>query len=282
MFTTIIRCEELLPLLGEPHVLIFDTRFYLADTEQGRREYTHAHIPGAIYAHLDEDLSGEIIPGVTGRHPLPDRIAWLQKLSVWGLRPESQVVIYDQSGGFLASRLWTLIRQIGAKAVAVLDGGWAQWQMEGKPTTDEPSTIVSNRSLALSDSSEWLNTVSAEEILTNEYLLWDARAAPRYRGEQEPIDPVAGHIPGAISVPFAENLSEDGRFLPPEQLRTRFEALLNGRDPSEVVAYCGSGVTACHNLLALEIAGLTGAKLYPGSWSEWITDPARGVETTTD
>ena len=278
-YTTLISVTELSPHLDDPDWAIVDCRFSLADTERGRRAYREAHLPGALYAHLDDDLSGVIKPGITGRHPLPDIDAFAETLSAWGIDEHVQVVAYDDFGGGIAARLWWMLRWLGHDAVAVLDGGYPAWQRLALPTRpgDEarpPRRFVPHPHPAM--------IADVDEVATSRTdpacRVVDARTAKRYRGEHEPIDPVAGHIPGAVSAPFGDSLDADGHFLPPQTLRRRFSALLGGVPPERVTCYCGSGVTATHNLLALTHAGLPGARLYPGSWSHWITDPTRPVE----
>ena len=279
MHTTLLAPSVLRAHLDDPAWVVVDCRFSLADTERGRRAYREAHIPGSVYAHLDEDLSGPIVPGVTGRHPLPDAARFAQTLSAWGIDAGVQVAAYDDFGGGIAARLWWMLRWLGHDAVAVLDGGWPAWQKNGFPTRSGEETRPP-RPFAPRARPEWI--VGVDDVNTRRtdpsYRILDARAAERYRGEHEPIDPVAGHIPGALSAPFAGNLDADGFFLRPDALRARFEALLDGTPPDRTICYCGSGVTATHNLLALAHAGLGEARLYPGSWSHWITDPERPVE----
>ncbi|MEO1624778.1 MAG: sulfurtransferase [Bacteroidota bacterium] len=277
-FHTIIHADELHSHLSHPNLAIIDCRFSLADTESGRRDFQAGHIPGAQYAHLDDDLSGTIIPGTTGRHPLPAPEDFAKVLSKWGIDNETQVIAYDQGHGGIAARLWWMLRWLGHDKVAVLNGGWAEWSQKGL-TVGREFTAATPKSFVPNERMEWI--ASVEEVRQNAqdstHRLVDARAAARYRGEQEPIDPVAGHIPGAHSLPFAENLNESGLWRSPEELRNRFTPLLANAD--RVTVYCGSGVTACHNLLALEMAGLTDPmpKLYPGSWSHWITDANREI-----
>ncbi len=277
-FTTLIDPETLQAHLEASDWVVVDCRFSLSDPAYGRCAYRGAHIPGAVYAHLDEDLSGPIVPGQTGRHPLPDPDRLAQKLSAWGIDDRMQVVAYDDAGGAFAARLWWLLGWLGHDAVAVLDGGWLRWVREGRPVRSGIETRPSRRFVPRLRPER---VVSADEVMQHlhdpAWRLLDARAPERYRGDQEPIDPVAGHIPGAVNAPFAENLTPEGTFRPPEQLRQRFEALLGDVPPDHVVCYCGSGVTAAHNLLAMVYAGLPGARLYAGSWSEWITDPRRPV-----
>ncbi|MEZ5043959.1 MAG: sulfurtransferase [Saprospiraceae bacterium] len=272
MFQTLIDAQELKPLIGQPNLVIIDCRFALTDTESGKAEYQATHLPGAHYAHLDRDLSGEIIPGKTGRHPLPEIKTFADKCSQWGINADTQVVAYDHGNGGIAARLWFLLRWLGHEKVAVLNGGWAHWQKLQYPVTAEitpamPSVFTPNRQEG------WiidLNTL-AQVYQSASCLVVDSRTADRYRGENETIDPVAGHIPGAISAPFPDNLGPDGLFLDKATLAARFDQRLQGHDLKQTVFYCGSGVTACHNLLALHYIGRTEAKLFPGSWSEWIT-----------
>lgn len=279
VFTTLIPRGELVRHLNDPDWAIVDCRFSLDRPERGRGDYFEGHIPGAVYAHLEEDLSGRVIPGKTGRHPLPPVQDIAAKLSGWGIADGVQVVAYDDAGGSIASRMWWILRWMGHNAVAVLDGGWTAWQNAGFPSQGGHETRVA-RTFQPRVRTEFIATV--EEVgraTARGAKLLDARAPARFRGDAEPIDSVAGHIPGAVCASFSENLDEEGRFRPPEALRARFEALLSGALPSQAIAYCGSGVTATHNLLAMEHAGLPGARLYPGSWSEWITDPTRKIAT---
>ena len=263
-----------------PHdVLIVDCRFDLADPAKGEREYLDGHIPGAVYASLDRDLSdlSRQAEGL-GRHPLPLESALAQSLSRWGWQPGMRVVSYDAAGGALAAaRLWWLLRLIGEKHVAVLDGGYAAWQAAGLPIEKSAAKArpASKVSLRFDDRLMLLDHAALPEVAHGALL--DARAAPRYRGEVEPLDRVGGHVPGALNRPFGENLGSDGCFKPATQLRDEFLAVLGSTAPSSVVHMCGSGVTACHNLLAMEHAGLHGSRLYPPSWSGWVSDPARPV-----
>ncbi|MEM9452628.1 MAG: sulfurtransferase [Myxococcota bacterium] len=259
-----------------------DCRFELNDPGAGALKHAAATIPGALYAHLDDDLSGPVVPGTTGRHPLPIRSIFGVTLGRWGIEANTQVVVFDDRGGAFASRLWWMLRWVGHRAVAVLDGGITAWSQDGHSLAPgaKPGKIGDEgASVSFMVGEPLVAAVEASEVLVGvgdpTQVLLDARSGPRYRGEQEPTDPVAGHIPGARSVPCMGNLGEDRRFLPPEQLRARFEEQLGGADPARAIAYCGSGVTACHDLLAMAHAGLPLPRLYPGSWSEWITDPAR-------
>ena len=279
-YTTLISAEELLPHLDDPDWVIVDSRFSLREVEQGRRSYDAGHIAGAVYAHLDEDLSGPIIPGETGRHPLPTVEEFAATLSGWGIDDAVQVVAFDDSGGAIAARLWWMLYWMGHEKAAVLDGGCANWEAEGLPVRSGPE-VREPRSFAPRARPELvLNAEDVASMLNDATrLLCDARGADRFRGENETIDPVAGHIPGAVSVPYADNLDSNGFFLSREDLRSRFHAQLGGSAAENAVMYCGSGVTAAHNVLAIAHAGLGEARLYAGSWSDWITDPARPVST---
>lgn len=279
-FQTLVDTDTLAQRLTDPRWVIFDCRFDLADTAKGRGAFTISHIPGAHYAHLDDDLSGPITAD-SGRHPLPD----VARLSAWlgarGVAPGRQVVAYDDSGGSMAVRLWWLLRWMGHQRVAVLDGGWKAWVDAGLPLQASPPAAPPPASFVGAPNPDMLVTTAAIEhqlkMHGDAYLVMDARTAERFRGEAEPIDPVAGHIPGAVNLPLQDNLAGDGRFRPAAELRAMYDTFLAGRPAEQVVAMCGSGVTACHNLLAMEVAGLHGGRLYAGSWSEWIRDPARPV-----
>ena len=265
-YHTLIAASELRALLGAGGpVCMLDCRFDLAAPGAGFAAYKDAHIPGAHYAHLDDDLSGPARPGFGGRHPLPDEPTWRARMAGWAITPETQVVAYDATGGCFAARAWWLLRHYGHPQVAVLDVGWAAWSEPAAPAPAQNLAVDASPSSAVV---RWANQQP-------DWFLVDARDPPRYRGELEPIDPVAGHIPGAVNHPWKENLTPDGRFLPAPVLRERWLARLGGAAPDRVVCYCGSGVTACHNLLALEIAGLAGANLYAGSWSEYCADTSR-------
>ncbi len=253
---------------------VFDCRHDLAKPDLGEEQYKQGHIPGALFAHLDRDLSARKT-GKNGRHPLPepqDFEKWLEKT---GLAPKDQAVCYDAGPGAMAARLWWMLRWIGHEKVAVLDGGFAKWTREGRPVSiDVPLFTPLNYPIKLQK--DFAADVRAVEKTKS--LLLDARAPARYRGEQEPIDPVAGRIPGAKNRFNMDNLTPEGTFKPAPALKQELEAALQGRQPSEVIHYCGSGVAACHNLLAMEVAGLKGGKLYAGSWSEWSADPKRPQE----
>lgn len=276
-FTTIVSTQILAEHLNDPTWVVFDCRFSLADTTAGERAYQDGHVPGARYAHLDRDLSSPITPE-SGRHPLPDPQALARKLGAWGVDDATQVVVYDDAGGAMAGRLWWLLRWLGHGRVALLDGGITQWVREERPVTAEVPAPAPRAFTARMANDAWLDVGQVRAGLEAHTLrLVDARGEARFRGEEEPIDPVAGHVPGAVCRPFQRNLGADGRFLPPEELRRQFMELLGNVPPEAVVHMCGSGVTACQNLLAMELAGLGGARLYPGSWSEWIRDPTRPV-----
>lgn len=279
-YTTLISAEDLNQHLTNPKWVMVDCRFSLDDTGQGRREYLQGHIPGAVYAHLDEDLSGPIIPGQTGRHPLPDIETTARTFSRWGIDSTVQVVAYDGGNGSMAARLWGMLRWLGHEAVAVLDGGWARWQTEGRPSRSG-AEIYSPRAFIPRPRPELLLDVTEVETIRTDpaWRLLDSRSGETYRGEKAGYDPIAGHIPGAISAPLIENVGPDGLFLSKEQLRVRFEKLVGATPAAQTVFYCGSGVTANHNALAFAHAGLGEARVYPGSWSDWIIDPDRPVAT---
>jgi thiosulfate/3-mercaptopyruvate sulfurtransferase len=270
--------HDLLRAAAPPVVL--DCSFDLADPTAGERAYALAHVPTAFYAHLDRDLS-TAKTGTNGRHPLPARDAFAATAARWGIDPASHVVVYDRQGAPYAARAWWMLRWIGVARVSVLDGGWAAWGAAGLPQETEPREPVAEdaRPAWRPAPVPGMPSVNASQLLQrlNRLPLIDARAGERYRGEKEPLDPVAGRIPGALNRPFTQNLGPDGRFASPQDLRAAFAPLLGGHAPAEAVHQCGSGVTACHNLLAMEIAGLPGSQLYPGSWSEWCADPARPV-----
>jgi thiosulfate/3-mercaptopyruvate sulfurtransferase len=278
-YTTLIDAATLSRELDRSDLLVFDCRFDLGNTSWGEREYAAAHLPGAQYLHLDRDLSGPIT-GSSGRHPLPEPGEFAQRLAARGVGNDSQLVAYDQGNGAHAARLWWLARWIGLRHVAVLDGGIAAWRTAGLPLTQE-APARSPRDLAVRvDEQAWVTSDAVNELRQRPgTLLIDARGAERFAGRNETIDPIAGHVPGARSHPFLGNLGTDGRFLSAEHLRARWGTVLGSLPAGAVLAMCGSGVTACHNLLALEHAGLTGARLYAGSWSEWIRDPRRPIAT---
>ena len=251
---------------------IFDCRSALTDPEYGRTQYADQHLPGAIYADLNEDLSGPVNPGKTGRHPLPEKNAFVQQLRAWGVTNDDTIVAYDDDNGAFAARLWWMMRWLGHDAVYVLDGGFHAWQRAGRPLT---STATPTKIGDFKVRPALTREVLADDLTGFSGLLLDARDAARFRGETEPVDPIAGHIPGAINAPFTDNL-EDGRFKSPARLEELFAAL-GLKQATDVACYCGSGVTATHNILALKHAGFPEPALYPGSWSEWITDPDRPI-----
>ncbi|MFQ5460060.1 MAG: sulfurtransferase [Anaerolineae bacterium] len=274
----LVDAQDLERRLGDGNWAVVDCRFSLADTGWGEAEYRRGHIPGAVYAHLDRDLSGPVRPGFTGRHPLPEAEVMAATLGSWGVGDGVGVVAYDDMGGAIAARLWWLLRWLGHDGAALLDGGWPAWVAAGGAMTSgsevRPPRIFSPRPRP-----ELL--VHAAQVTaacaSPDQAVFDSRSAERYRGENETTDPVPGHIPGAESAPYQDNLAPDGRLLPVAEVRRRFEALLGERKPEEAVFYCGSGVTAALNVFALALAGLGDSRLYAGSWSEWITDPARPV-----
>jgi len=276
-YTTLVSVDDLAAHLNDAGWIVCDCRHDLADTEAGRRANRESHIPGARFVHLDEDLSAPK-SGRNGRHPLPAPEQFARRLGELGIDGAKQVVAYDASGGYYAARLWWMLRWLGHDAVAVLDGGWDAWCKAPHPITDQNPVIEAARfTMRRRADMAW----DAEYIVANlgkpEPRLLDARSPDRYRGENETLDPVAGHIPGAITRFFRLNLEADGRFKAATILRKEFTEILGTSAPGNVAHYCGSGVTACHNLLAMEIAGLAGSRLYPGSWSEWCSCPARPV-----
>jgi thiosulfate/3-mercaptopyruvate sulfurtransferase len=274
--TSLISTSELALRLGDEGLALIDCRFDLADVAAGRRLYEAAHIPGAVYAHVNDDLAGPPT-GTNGRHPLPDPDAFTATLGRLGIANDTQVIAYDQDTGMYASRLWWMLRWLGHDSVAVLDGGYAKWSAEARPTTPG---VERKAARVFRGVPQAAMVASIAEVSAGSPLL-DARAPERYRGDVEPIDRVPGHIPGARNHFYKDNLTEDGVFRTPAELRTMFEQSLGDIQAERLVCYCGSGVTACHNLLALEHAGLHGARLYPGSWSEWSSDPGRPVERST-
>lgn len=279
-YTTLISAAELAQHVLEPNWIVLDCRHDLANPEAGRAAYDTGHIPNAQFVHLDNDLSDKK-PGPNGefrgRHPLPARDAFIETLRRLGVNHSSQVVAYDAQGGMFAARLWWMLRWVGHDAVAVLDGGLPAWQADGQwLSTEHASKLRGN----VDAQPPLVASVTADEIRSNlatlSRTIIDARAPDRFRGENETLDPVGGHIPGAKNRFFKDNLQADGRFKAAQQLRAEFNALITA--PEASIMQCGSGVTACHNLLAMEVADLSGAALYPGSWSEWCADPARPVE----
>ncbi|MCP5045693.1 MAG: sulfurtransferase [bacterium] len=280
VYTTLISADDLSGNLYQPGWVIVDCRFSLADRDQGKRDYEEAHIPEAVYAHLDNTLASAVEPGKTGRHPLPAVGVLAELFSKWGIDKDTQVVVYDDNIGAIASRLWWMLRWLGHEKVAVLDGGWGQWVKEELLTT---GVVQGPQAAPFAPEIQPHLLVEMEHLKKNmsepACLVVDSRAGERYRGEEEPIDSIPGHIPGAVNRPFKENAGEDGFMRSPDELKDRFESLLGDADPGQTVFYCGSGVTACHNLLAMKHAGLGDGKLYAGSWSEWITQKDPPIET---
>lgn len=276
-FTHIIQTDELAQHLSDPGWVIVDCRFDLANPGLGYELYQQGHLPGAVYAHLDNDLAGPRTPA-TGRHPLPHPGQFVQSLSNWGIDSGKQVVVYDNAGGSFAVRLWWLLRFFGHTAVAVLDGGLPKWVSEGRSLA---GGVEHNPPAKFSAEMHPEMLATDEDVerlrLDPEFLLVDARSPERYRGEKEPIDPVAGHIPGAVNRFHGRNLGRHSTLKSPHTLRAEFDDLLHGIDPHNVIVYCGSGVTSIHHLLAMELAGLPGGKLYVGSWSQWIRDPEHPI-----
>lgn len=275
-WTTLVSAEALAEALARDDVIVLDARFALTDPNAGAAAYRAAHVPGARYADLDHDLSDHRKQG-SGRHPWPDAADFTAALGRWGITPQHQVVIYDAGDGALAAaRAWFLLRALGHTRAAVLDGGWTRWAALGLPVDDALPQPRPTRYPGEFDRHRLFDSDAVQAHLAAGGMLLDARAGERFRGEVEPLDRVAGHVPGARNRPYADNL-RDGRFKPAPELAAEFAQLLGAHRPSDVVAMCGSGVTACHHLLAMEHAGLHGAKLYAGSWSSWISDPARGI-----
>ncbi len=279
-WTTLVYPQTLVDALGANDLRIFDCRFALIDTSAGEHAWREAHLPGAQYAHLDRDLSGPHRPGA-GRHPWPDAAAFCDWLGRCGVSSQTQVVAYDAGDGAFAARLWWLLQTLGHRKAAVLDGGFARWTALGLPTGSAVPAYAPTHYRGEFDVDRLLDAGSIQAHVAAGDLLIDARAPERFRGEIEPIDRLAGHVPGAINRPYAANLSERC-FKPAGMLADEFASLLHGRSPDDVIAMCGSGVTACHHLLAMAHAGLPGARLFTGSWSGWIEDPARPVATGQD
>jgi thiosulfate/3-mercaptopyruvate sulfurtransferase len=280
-YTTLIDTETLGRHLQDPSYVVVDCRFRLDDPGWGERECAAAHIEGAAYAHLDRDLSGPR-SGTNGRHPLPDVATLRQAVGAFGIGSGTQVVAYDQDFGMFASRFWWLLRWLGHNTAAVLDGGFAKWMAERRPTRSGVERRPARQFIGTARAGA---VATLDEVIAHvgdsSWRLVDARAPERYRGEVEPVDRVAGHIPGAVNHYFRDNLREDGTFHPADRLAASLREAIASAPPERVICYCGSGVTACHNLLVMEHAGLAGAKLYPGSWSEWSSDPGRPIERDT-
>jgi thiosulfate/3-mercaptopyruvate sulfurtransferase len=278
-FSTLLSTEELSTHMHDPEWVIVDCRFELSIPDRGHDQYLVGHIPGAVYAHQNKDLAGEVT-SQTGRHPLPESNAFIQRLSDWGIGPQTQVIAYDESDGSKAARLWWLLQYYGHTRAAVLDGGLAAWiqsgfAMQSREEHNLPATFSGE------PHPEMVADLACVELARQDpdWLVIDARTPERYSGAIEWVDPVAGRIPGSINYYFGNCVLPDGRFKPAEELRQEFVALVGKRPMEHVIVYCGSGVTACSNLLAFEYTGLRGARLYPGSWSEWIRNPANLVAT---
>jgi thiosulfate/3-mercaptopyruvate sulfurtransferase len=279
MSSLLVSADELIAHLNDPYWRIFDCRHDLQNTEYGANAYAKGHIPGALFLHLDRDLSGAKT-GANGRHPLPEVEVFAARMGECGVSAETQVVAYDNEGGIFASRLWWMLRWLGHDKVALLDGGLPAWRRAKQPLVTEVPGVARASFVARPQPA----VVGAGEVQGGladpSVLIVDARAPERFSGEVETLDPVGGHIPGAVNRFYFDNLDDAGcYFKPAGELREEFQALLAGRDPARVVQQCGSGVTACHNLLAMEVAGLKGSRLYAGSWSEWCADPARPIAT---
>ncbi len=284
MYTTLISATELAQHAKQANWIIIDCRHDLSNPDAGFAAYQTGHIPQAHFAHLDRDLSGaqtDVDGKFRGRHPLPEKATWIQTLRSWGVNHNSQVIAYDAQGGMFAARLWWLLRWVGHASVAVLDGGLPAWQAQSLPLTTSSVSPIGEGDITQKSASTLVKTVNIEDVIANltskTRTVLDARTADRFRGENETIDPVGGHIPGAKNRPFKNNLRPDGCFKSAMELRDEFSVFFNTAD--QTIMQCGSGVTACHNLLALEVASMPGAALYPGSWSEWCADPTRPVAT---
>jgi thiosulfate/3-mercaptopyruvate sulfurtransferase len=279
MTSPLISVAELARHVDDPDWLVVDCRFELMNPGAGEADYARGHIPGAVYAHLDRDLSSPITP-TSGRHPLPAPEKFAGTASSWGIEPQTRVIAYDADNSAHAARLWWLLRWLGHSNVFVLDGGFKAWRAAALPISTELPIRKRSNFVARPDESQLADAAAVtDKAARSDWAVLDARAPERFAGEKEPIDPVAGHVPGARNYPLGTSLAPDATFLPPAELRTRLEKSLAGVAPRHTIAMCGSGVTACHVLLAMESAGLTGAKLYAGSWSEWIRDPRRPVAT---
>ena len=277
-FKTLISATALADRLESSHWVVFDCRFSLADSTAGAKAYRQAHIPGARYADLNLHLSAPV-KSYTGRHPLPNFDSLAKQLGLWGVSNRSQIVVYDDAGGAFAGRLWWLLRSMGHEQVALLDGGIRHWQKLGLPLTTALPKTSPTQFRSYIDPKQWLSAREVEDgLAARSITLIDARTPERYLGLHEPIDPIAGHIPKALNRPFQLNLTKDGLFLPAEQLKAQFNSLTHTAPAQQVVHMCGSGVTGCHNLLAMEAAGLSGSKLYAGSWSEWIVNRNRSIQ----
>jgi len=281
-YRSIISSDLLQQHLDDPNWRIVDCRYNLMETDEGLSLYQMEHIPNAVYAHLARDLSSPASNN-SGRHPLPDAEQFILTLEAWGIDNRKQVVVYDDAGGSFAARLWWMLRWLGHESVAVLDGGYSVWKQQGLPTTNtiphfDPTTFTGNPDMGMLVNSDALQ----EHLGNSTVLLIDVRDPQRYSGQEEPIDNIAGHVPGAINIPWKNNVANNGMYLPRAQLHDQYSKLLEDAAGKDIVFMCGSGVTACHSLVAMEYIGITGAQLYPGSWSEWITDNNRPIATSED
>jgi len=283
MFSTLIQPSEAFSHRNDPNWRFLDCRFRLGDIGEGRRLYETEHLPGALYLHLDEDLSGPIVPGETGRHPLPSKEDAVKLFGNLGIDEEVQVVVYDDMGGAIAARVWWMLQWLGHEAVAVLNGGITAWKAAGYDVSSEVPPVKPRPFQAKESKKRRLSAEEVDRIRGNaDWRVIDSRTPERYRGEEEPIDPVAGHIPSAKNAPHPETIGPDGQFKSSEELRKHFADLVGETSSGQTVFYCGSGVTACRNLLAYQEAGLGDALLYAGSWSEWIAPGTRPVATGED
>jgi len=279
MYNTLISSKDLAAHIEDPTWVVFDCRFTLTDTEAGRRDYAQSHIPGAIYVHLDEDLSSPITK-TSGRHPLPDPAILSEKLSAWGVDDTKQLVVYDDAFGAVAGRMWWLLRWLGHTNTALLDGGLPVWLREGYATTDQTPDVTPSTFKANINNDLVVSTDDVELMMDDKnFLIIDARAEERFEGIVEPFDKVAGHIPGAINVPYDDNLAVSGGLETQDELHDTYSERIKNLKNENIIHMCGSGVTACHNILAMEYAGFPGSRLYVGSWSAWITNPERPVAT---
>lgn len=278
-YSTLVSTDELAAHLDDPQWVVIDCRFVLSEPEAGRALYCQSHIPNARYADLNKDMSSTVSAD-SGRHPLPDPYVLAEKLGQWGIDKQTQVVVYDDTFGAMAVRLWWLLRWLGHEAMALLDGGLPKWQREQRPMDAELPEVTPKTFQMQVNNALWVDAHTVDSIREHsDHVLVDARAEERYTGMIEPLDKVAGHIPGAINHPYEDNLDFSGEFMSAEELKGEYKDLIGNRDPANIIHMCGSGVTACHNILAMEHAGLKGSKLYAGSWSEWITRPERPVTT---
>ena len=276
VYESLVSVNDLYKNLENPDWVVIDCHFILSKPDEGRTAYFDGHIPRAVYAHLDQDLSSKVIPGKTGRHPLPDIDVFSETVSNWGIDDEVQAVAYDDAGGTIAARLWWLLKWLGHDTVAVLNGGLKAWKEAEYPLEKNPN-INRRRNFVPAPRPEMIFDLSQfSSNLPEDIQIIDSRAPERYKGQIEPIDPIAGRIPGAVNLFYQENLDRREKFISSQNLKNKFSKIIN-RPPNQVVFYCGSGVTAVHNILAMFAAGMGVGRLYPGSWSEWITDPNRPV-----